>query len=153
MRFIRRLWADEETMRPVGGPIHLDDDHAFLWFRRIVDPGSPTCEYRLILNEEQQPVGEVSFHQFDSKTGTAMFNLKVANSERGKGYARAAMRKFLDLFFNELGGQSMRDDIALDNLRGQEVLIKFGFVHDPSQEDVFRVSIDKDKFNSLLKSG
>ncbi len=136
-------------MGPVGGPIYLTDSQALQWFRRMVDPGGPADEYRLILNEEQQPVGEVSYHQFDPKAGTAMFNLKIAGTERGKGYARAAMRSFLDIYFNILGGRIMMDDIALDNLRGQEVFIRFGFVHDPRVEDVFRVSMSKARFNRL----
>lgn len=152
MEYIRWLWGDEETMEPVGGPIQLTDDQALDWFQRIVDPGSPAALYRLIFNEDQQPVGEVSFHQFDPKTGTAMFNLKISSPERGKGYARAAMCIFLNSYFNEHGGHIMLDDVALDNLRGQEVLLQFGFVHDPSKEDVFRVFITEDRFNQLYGS-
>jgi RimJ/RimL family protein N-acetyltransferase len=149
MSYIRWLWGDEETMEPVGGPILLMDDQASRWFRKIVDPGCPTDVYKLILNEKQQPVGEVSFHQYDKRTGTAMFNIKIASSERGNGYARAAMRLFLDKFFNDLDGRMMKDDVAIDNLRGQEVLIRFGFVHDPSEKNVFSVFITKDRFNLL----
>lgn len=46
----------------------------------------------------------------------------------------------------------MLDDIGLDNLRGQEVLLQFGFVHDPSRKDVFRVFITKERFNCLYTS-
>ena len=136
-------------MEPVGGPIQLTDDQALEWFQRVVDPGSPTALYRLIFSEEQRPVGEVSFHHFDPETKTAMFNLKIACPERGKGYARATMSIFLNSFFNERGGHIMLDDVALDNLRGQEVLLQFGFVHDPSVESVYRMQMMRDRYNYL----
>jgi RimJ/RimL family protein N-acetyltransferase len=147
MDTIRKLWSDEETMRPVGGPVHLTDDQALEWFQRVIDPGGQRDHYRLIINEKQRLLGEVSCHQFDPRSGSAMFNLKVLSSERGKGYARAAMQSFLTTFFNELGGSIMLDDIALENLRGQDVLLQFGFVHDPSHKQFYRVYLTKEHFN------
>jgi len=152
MDSIRWLWGDEETMAAVGGPVHLTDDQAMEWFLRVVDPGGQQDHYRLIFNEDQHLVGEVSFHQYDPKPRSAMFNLKIISSERGKGNARAAIHDFLTIFFNELEGHIMLDDIALDNLRGQEVLLQFGFLHDPSRKDVFRVYITKERFNCLYTS-
>jgi RimJ/RimL family protein N-acetyltransferase len=152
MDYIRWLWGDEETMQPVGGPVHLTDEQAQEWFQRMIDSDNLTDHYMLICNEDQHLVGEVSFHRFEPKTGTAMFNLKIAGSERGKGYARMAMRIFLQPFFNELGGRIMLDDIALDNLRGQEVLLRFGFRHDPNKKDIFRAAITKEQFNRLYCS-
>jgi RimJ/RimL family protein N-acetyltransferase len=152
MHYIRWLWGDEETMQHVGGPVQLTDEQALEWFQRVIDPGGMTERYMLISNEDQHLVGEVSYHRFEPKTGTAMFNLKIAGSECGKGYARAAMRIFLHTFFNELGGRIMLDDIALSNLRGQEVLLRFGFRHDPSKKDIFRAAITKEKFNRLYSS-
>ena len=151
MEYIRWLWGDEETMEPVGGPIQLTDEQALEWFQRVVDPGSPTGLYQLIFNEDQRPVGEVSFHHFDPKTKTAMFNLKIAKAERGKGYARAAMRAFLNAYFTAFGGHIMLDDVALDNLLGQEVLLQFGFVHDPSVENVYRMQMTRDRYNYLYR--
>lgn len=59
MQFIRWLWSDPETMKPVGGPIHLTDDQARRWFAQKIDPGSPTDCYRLIFNEENKLIGEL----------------------------------------------------------------------------------------------
>ena len=149
MSFIRRLWADPETMKPVGGPIHLTDDQARGWFARIVDPGSRTDCYRLIINEEGQPIGEISFHRLDAETMTAEFNVKIVGQERGKGYGRQAMARFLNHFFNDFGGRMMVDDVGLDNHRGQEVLLKFGFEHDPRVEEVFRLRMTREQYDSL----
>ena len=43
------------------------------------------------------------------------YNIKVFSIERGKGYAKAAMRLFLDDFFNNLGGCKLIDNVALEN--------------------------------------
>ena len=118
MEYIRWLWSDPETMEPVGGPVLLSEEEAKHWFEYMIDSGRPTECYRLIFNEDGNPVGEVSFHNLDSDTMTAMFNLKIASEERGKGYGREAMEIFLDHFFNDLGGRVMLDDIATENLRG-----------------------------------
>jgi len=149
MGYIRWLWSDPETMEALGGPVLLTDEEADRWYAYMVDPGRPTECYRLILNEEGDPIGEVSLHQLDLKTKVAMFNLKIVHSERGKGYGREAMLLFLDYFFNELGGCKMLDELALNNLRGQQVLLRFGFVHDPRPKENFCVSITREQFNSI----
>ena len=66
MAFIRWLWSDSETMKPVGGPIQLTDEQAQYWFADITNPGNPSDFYRLIFNEKNEPVGEISFHQLNS---------------------------------------------------------------------------------------
>lgn len=151
MAYIRWLWSDPESMAPVGGPIPLSDQGARRWFADVIDPGSDTGRYCLILDPCGQPVGEISFHHLDRQQMRARFNIKIAADARGQGYAHQAMLRFLDEFFNQLGGREMVDDIALDNLRGQQVLLDFGFVHDPSQEDVFLVRLTRQRFNALYR--
>lgn len=149
MQFIRWLWTDPETMKPVGGPVYLDDRQARRWFGRMVDPGSPTDCYRLILNEAHEPVGEISFHRLDLDSMSADLNIKVASTERRKGYASEAMLLFLDFFFNHLGGRLLTDDVALENISGQQALLVFGFEHDPSVEEVFRLRMTRRQYNAL----
>lgn len=152
MPFIRWLWSDLETMKPVGGPIHLTDEQARLWFARMIEPGRPTDCYRLIFNEKNEPVGEISFHRLDPARMTAELNVKIASTMRGKGYARKAMLLFLDFFFNRFGGQVLTDDIAPDNHRGQQVLLQFGFEHDPGIDYVFRVTMTRGRYHRLYPS-
>lgn len=149
MAYVRWLWSDPETMHPVGGPVDLTDERAESWFRRMVDPGNPTDCYRLICGEGGQPVGEISFHRLDLETMTAELNLKIASGERGKGYARAALPQFLDLFFGDAGGRVMVDGVALDNRRGQQVLLAFGFEHDPTAKDVVLLRMTSERFRAL----
>lgn len=151
MEFVRWLWSDPETMQPVGGPIHLTVEAARDWFARMVGPGRPTDFYCLIFNEESAPIGEISFHRLDRESMTADFNVKIASARRGKGYAREAMSVFLDYFFNRFGGRVMLDDVALDNQAGQKALLRLGFEHDPSVQDVFRLRLTREQFNALAE--
>jgi RimJ/RimL family protein N-acetyltransferase len=162
MPLIRQLWNDPDTMAPVGGPILLTDEQAEQWFKRMIQPGSPTDYYCLIfvecdrampIHQAYRPVGEISYHNLDTNTMTADFNLKIARSERGKGYAPAAMQLFFDNFFNQRGGKILVDDVALENHRGQQVLLKFGFTHDASRSNVFRLTLTREQFNHLYPQG
>lgn len=150
--FIRWLWSDPETMKPVGGSIQLTDKQVQYWFAEIINSGNPSDSYRLIFNEKNEPVGEISFHQFNSVSMTAEFNIKIASTKRGKGYAKKAMVLFLDFFFNQMGGCIMIDDVALDNQRGQHLLLDFGFEHDSQVVDVFRLFLTRERYNSLFTS-
>ena len=149
MEFVRQLWSDPETMEPVGGPIYLTDDQARYWYARMIDPGSPTDCCRLSFDEQDGPVGEISLHRLDSDSMRAEFNIKIASTERGKGYARDAMFLFLDHFFNHLGGCVLIDDVALDNYGGQQALLRFGFERDPSMEKAFRLRVTREQYNNL----
>ncbi len=149
MPYVRWLWSDPHTMAPVGGAIQLTDEKASQWYARMVDPGRPTDCYCLIFSEGNRPVGEISFHRWDAERLTAGLNLKIASTDRRKGYARAAMLLFLDYFFNQFGGQVLTDDVALDNEAGQQALLEFGFEHDPTVEDVFMLRMTRQRFNTL----
>ena len=150
--FIRALWADRETMAPVGGPVILDDAQARRWYARLVNPGQPSDLYCLVW-AHGQPVGEVSFHRLDPATMTADFNVKILAARRGRGYGRAAMRLLLDHFFNHLGGRLMTDDLAPDNLVGQAALRRFGWEHDPGATGVCRLRLTRDRFNAWRGGG
>ena len=79
----------------------------------------------------------------------AEFNIKIASTNQGKGYAWRAMILFLDFFFNQLGGHLLVDDVASDNFRGQNVLLNFGFEHDANIKSVFRLRMTREHYNDL----
>lgn len=149
LKFIRKLWSDPPTMKEVGGIIELTDNQTQQWYHKMVSPGSSRHCYRLILNEDYQPVGEVSFHDFDDNSGKARFNVKILDDYRGSGYGKSATYQLLNYFFNVWGGMVMEDELALDNDRGREVLIKFGFNWDQTREDVIRLFLTKKDFDKL----
>lgn len=144
--FIQSLWADEETMAAIGGPVEMTEAQMTRWFQRMVRPGRGTDCFLLIYNESNQPIGEVSFHRLDWTTMQADFNIKVLASHRGRGYGTEAMALLLDYFFRELGGKKMTDDLAQDNLGGQRVLEQFGFRHNPAIQGVYRMEISRQQY-------
>jgi RimJ/RimL family protein N-acetyltransferase len=138
-------------MAPVGGPVLLDDEQAARWFERMVDPGRPTDCYRLILDGQGRPVGEISYHRFDPGTGTAGLNVKVAHTERGRGYGTEALRQFLEMYFRDESHHCITDDIAPENEGGQKLLLEFGFEHDPSVKEVFFVYLTRERYEALCR--
>ena len=149
MSIVRRIWADPETMREVGGPVTLTDAQAEDWYRHVVANAGKRHFYCLIFNNENEPVGEVSYHRYDESMGTAEFNIKVIKQYRGQGYSRESMYLILRHYFLVHGGKVMLDPIARSNIHGQLVLLNFGFEHDPAVEEDFMVQITKERFLEL----
>ncbi|KQC14232.1 MAG: hypothetical protein APR63_05945 [Desulfuromonas sp. SDB] len=152
LKFIRRLWSDPPTMKEVGGTVVLTDSQAEQWYHKMITPGSSGHCYRIILNKDFQPVGEVSFHDYDDNSGKARFNVKILADCRGSGYGKSAIYQLLDYFFNRRGGMIMEDYLALNNDKGREVLIKFGFQWDQTRKDVVRLFLTNKDFNKLYPS-
>lgn len=134
LEYIMHLWADEHTMRDVGGTIKMSSDRMHDWFKKVIKPGDGTHCYTLILYENE-PVGEVSFHRYERDQGTAEFNIKVEHCNREKGIASRAANLLLDIFFNNYMGREMRDKIAVGNIGAEILLTKLGFVHSPELSD------------------
>jgi RimJ/RimL family protein N-acetyltransferase len=153
LAFVRWLWSDAETMRPVGGTIVISEDEVRAWFARMVDPGGPRDRYRLIVDGDDRPVGEIGFHRLDPETMTATLNVKIASRERGRGYARAALVRLLDYYFNTFGGRVLIDDLRLDNRRGRDVLVRFGFERVGEMGDAYRLRMTRERFNALYGLG
>jgi len=151
MAFVRRLWADEETMRPVGGPILLTDDQAERWYARVVDPGQGTDCYCLIRLWDDSPVGEVSFHRLDARRMAADLNLKVMASARGRGIGQEAGRRFLEYYFNSFGGRVLADNVAPDNASGQALIAGLGFRQVPGPVDVVRFELTAEEFRHVSR--
>ena len=144
--FIRHLWADRETMEPVGGPWNLSPEAASDWYGRWVAPGSADRAYWLV-KSGGVPVGEISFRGYDARERVADLNLKIAAWARGQGYGRLALRGFLRFFFRDLAGASLVDDVALENAAGQALLLSEGFERDPSAMDVCRLVLSSARWS------
>ncbi|MGE8203485.1 GNAT family N-acetyltransferase [Heyndrickxia sp. NPDC080065] len=151
LEYVKWLWADEETMKATGGPINFREEDKKRWYEIMVSPSNGKHFYCLIFNKENKPVGEVSFHKYDKIAKTAEFNIKIANPERGKGYASEATKLLLDYYFNVWNGEIMRDSIAIDNTVGQKALLNLGFEKVYSDEKVFLAAMTKEKFNRRYK--
>ena len=102
----------------------------------------------MVYNENQRPVGEISFHCYDENEKSASFNIKIQARYRGKGYAKATMDLMLDYYFNEFGGEVMIDEVI--NERGIRVLMSYGFEKVDKTEVGILLRLTKDKFNMYL---
>ena len=148
LSFIRMLWADPETMAPVGGTHQFPEAEARSFFERMVDPGDSKNCYCLIFNQEDAPVGEISFHRWIQRERSAELNIKVHALHRGHGYGTDALRTFLGWFFGEAGGSKMTDNVALDNKDGQHLLQLMGFHRDTDYSDTCMLFITREMYTS-----
>lgn len=137
-------------MCDVGGIIEFVPERHQSWYERMVKPGDGCNVYCLVYNENQRPVGEISFHCYDENEKSASFNIKIQARYRGKGYAKATMDLMLDYYFNEFGGEVMIDEVI--NERGIRVLMSYGFEKVDKTEVGILLRLTKDKFNQIQKS-
>ncbi|OEF99001.1 hypothetical protein BHF71_09945 [Vulcanibacillus modesticaldus] len=148
--YINKLWSDEETTSELGGPFSLTEEKAKTWYPKMVNPTDGKNFYCLIFNYNNEPVGEVSFHRYNSKTKTAELNIKIEGKHRGNGYSKEALQLILNYFFFEFGGEIMIDPVLLENKRGQQLLLNFGFERDESEKDIFLLRMSKERFIKLI---
>ena len=147
--YVARLWSDEKTMEEVGGPVPFPEEKRTDWYRRMVQPGDGHNFYCLIYTNENEKVGEVSFHQYDEAKRTAYLNVKIAHEHRGHDYGMHAVLLLLDFYFNMFGGEQMLDDVFAKNSGAQHLLAKCGFEIVSEDNDTLRMSISKERFDML----
>lgn len=147
--YIRSLWADPATMEAVGGPVTRTLEQMEVWYRRMVDPGSPHDRYFLIRDREGTPIGEASFHRYDPAAKSAELNIKIEARHRYRGHGPEALRLLLGYFFYEFGGEMMLDPVRPENGNGWRAMIRAGFEHDRSRSDVCLLRLTKERWRSL----
>lgn len=163
IHYIQHLWADEPTMVDVGGTHTLDEQQWTRWFTKWILPGQPDRRYFLIrLIEDDMPIGEICFFNFDPRTRMANVSMNIEASYRGNGYSQEALLLLSRFYFTDFDGNTLVDDIALENRVAQRALLKFGFEHDPTLgstltsmggDDVFWVRLNKRKLEQIYESG
>lgn len=144
---VAKLWADAQTMKAVGGAIVFSKERWKDWYRQMVEPTDGQNQYCLVYNQSNEVVGEVSFHRFNQIFKMADFNIKIYDHHRRKGYAKEAMRLMMDYYFNEFGGEILRDEVI--NEKGQQALSNFGFEMMMKTEQGLLFEMTKTRFTSL----
>ena len=125
LEFVSKLWGDEETMKDIGGVFNFPKEKWSNFYNKMVYPTDGKNFYCLIYNLDDEPVGEVSFHGYDSITKVARFNVKVLNKYRNNGYGEEGIRLLLEYYFFEFGGGIVMDNIS--NPAAMKILSKVGF--------------------------
>ena len=146
--FISKLWADEETMRDIGGTYDFSEDKWENFYDKMVYPGDGKNFYCLIYEvNSNKPVGEVSFHGYDCVTKSARFNIKILYSERRKGYGEEAARLLLEYYFLDFGGKMIIDNVKTDE--GIKLIQKLGFEVTGQYKDEVGVRLSHTTFSNI----
>lgn len=117
LKYTHSLWNDYETMKDIGGVFEFGEEKWSLFYKKMINPTDGKNFYCLVFNNDDEPVGEVSFHGYDSATKVARLNVKIHNKHRNRGYGTEACRLLLEYFFFDFGG-----NIAMDTLKGDKVI-------------------------------
>jgi RimJ/RimL family protein N-acetyltransferase/putative intracellular protease/amidase len=144
LNYVKKLWCDYETMKEIGGVFSFQEDKWASFYKKMVMPTDGKNFYCLVFNKQDIPVGEVSFHGYDSATKIARFNLKIENSHRGNGYGSEATRLILEYFFYEFGGLVMMDTVSTK--KAQESFAKLGFEAVARHGNDITFKLTKEKF-------
>ena len=148
LSYTQRLWNDIDTMADVGKVVDFPRYKWETFYKRSINPTDGKNFYCLVYTHDNNPVGEVGFHGYDSPTKTARLNVRIENSFRGKGYGREAVNLVLDYFFQEFGGEYILENLKDDTYKEFIEKEGFKFVSKNKVESLYRLS----KKNFLAKN-
>lgn len=147
LEFVAKLWADENTMKSIGGVFDFSKNKREMFYKKMVYPSDGKNFYCLVYeNLEGRAVGEVSFHGYDSSTKSARFNIKINYKDRNKGYGQDALRLLLDYYFLDFGGNVVIDNV--NTVEGISLFKKVGFEIISQNKDETSVRLTKDDYQS-----
>ena len=149
---VKRIWEDEETMAAVGGIQELSESRYASWYHNIIETGRDSHKYLLIFLDSNC-VGEVSFHRFDSATGSAELNIKVKSKIRNRGIGKKALDHLLKIFFREWHGQKIADRLGKDNHEGYRALSAYGFSEISRDNKTVLMALLKSDYERLMNAG
>ena len=73
------------------------------WIRKESLHKGENDEYFFVIEDKAgKPVGSISSNSVNKTDGTFRYGIAIMESERNKGYAKEALRIFLNYYFNEL---------------------------------------------------
>ena len=123
--FVKEFWSDRKNMGEFGREYYFPKDKWESFYEKMVYPGDGKNFYCLVYNNENKPIGEVSFHGYNPVTKVARINVKIHYNYRQKGYGREAIRLLLEYYFLEFGGKAIIDTVKSNE--GRNLLRKLGF--------------------------
>ena len=144
LEFVASLWSDEETMKDIGGIFSFPRSKWEGFYKKMVYPSDGKNFYCLVYLNDGSPIGEVSFHGYDSATKVARFNIKILSKYRNQGFGEEAVKLLLEYFFIEFGGEIIMDNISTE--AGVRLAEKTKFTIIYNQKGNASVRISKDEF-------
>ncbi|MGG5462595.1 GNAT family N-acetyltransferase [Clostridium sp. B9] len=149
LSYTEKLWGDMNSMKDVGKIISFPRYKWDGFYKKMVSPTDGRNLYCLVFDYNDNPVGEASFHGYDSVTKTARLNVRIENAYRNLGYGSEAVQLILECFFNEFGGLYMLDTVSIEGNR--ERLEKIGFKLMYRNKDGYSYRLSRDDFKSSAK--
>lgn len=150
MLYIQKLWSDEETMLTSGGVFDLKDCDISKMFS-ILRKDDESINNHFIIETENKYVGDFNTRNYFSNDKKVQIDLKIEYVERNKGYGKEALILYLDYFFNEVRGEELFIELWLSNYFAKDKLIEYGFESKNVTDDIYHLTLTKDKyFNSIL---
>ena len=99
-----------------------------------------------IVNEEDEYLGTVSLKNIEN--GHAEFAITIRASAMGKGLAKSAMQKILEIGFNEKCLESIYWCVSSENKRAMRFYIKNGYKMVSPEQIIIRGDYSKEEVNS-----
>ncbi len=129
LEYRKKLLSDKETMsynNNFGGTIDFPEEKWETWFNKWIKNENEKYFYAYIYDkEENKPVGEVGY-RLDDETNSAMLNIIVEASQRGKGYGYLGLSALIKVAFNN-GYKELRDLVYIDSTNSHSLFEKLGF--------------------------
>ena len=146
LAFVKDLWGDKKNMGDFGEVYSFPKEKWEMFYKKMVTPTDGKNFYCLIYDLKDNPIGEVSFHGYNSATKVARINIKVHYGYRKNGYGEEALRLLLEYYFFEFGGEAIIDSVKTDE--GKSLLKKVGFEEINNFRNQGTYKLTKNKFIS-----
>lgn len=140
LEYTKNLWSDYDTMKDSGGTFEFDARKWEIFYKKMVYPTDGKNFYCLIYDYDNVPVGEASFHGFDSATKIARLNIKIEDKYRNRGYGSEACKLILEYYFYEFGGEIMIDKVISNNAKKGLERLGFEVASRNKNEITYRMS-------------
>lgn len=144
LEFVSKLWADEETMKDIGGVFDFPESKWEMFYKKMVYPTDGKNFYCIVYTINDEAIGEVSFHGYDLVTKIARCNVKIHYKYRNKGYGEEALKLLLEYFFLDFGGGMIIDSVPTES--AIKIAKNLGFKEIGQYKDGMKMKITSDDF-------
>ncbi len=156
LAFVEELWGNRKNMGDFGNAYSFPREKWEMFYKKMINPTDGKNFYCLIYDLEDNPVGEVSFHGYNSATKVARINIKIHYKYRRRGYGEEALRLLLEYYFFEFGGQAIIETVK--TTESKALLKKIGFeeLNNIRNERTYKLTKNKfisRKVNAQIKIG
>lgn len=149
LSFVENLWGNIKNMNNIGGTYYFPKEKWTMFYKKMIYPTDGKNFYCLIYNYYNEPVGEVSFHGYNSATKVARINVKIDYKYRRLGYAKEALVLLLEYYFWDFGGETIID--SANNEPSNNLLEGLGFEVINKFKDQITYKLEKNKFSLYKK--